>query len=179
MLVRERAALVVIDFQDGLLPKILGRGDIVARAVKLIKFARELDIPIVWSEQYPKGLGSTTQPVAQELEGCTPLEKVSFGCFGEPSFVEALDAAARGQLLVTGIEAHVCVMQTVLAALEAGYEVFVARDAVGSRGQADCEAGLERMKANGAEIVTVEMAMFEILGKAGTPEFKRVLPLIK
>jgi len=124
-------------------------------------------------------LGQTNERVASELAGLEPIEKVSFGCFGEPAFVDALEAAGRRQLLVVGVETHVCVLQTVLAGMERGYEAFVARDGVGSRKPSDYEAGLARMAANGAQLVTVEMAMFEMLRAAGTPEFKKILPLIK
>ena len=179
MLVRDDVILIVIDLQDGLLPKISGAEGVVESAIKLIRFARTLDLPVMWTEQYPKGLGVTNEEVAKELEGLTPLEKVSFGCFGGPGFSEAVAATGRRQILVTGIEAHVCVMQTVLVGLSMGYEVYVARDAVGSRYPGDYEAGLARMRAHGAEIVTTDMAMFEILRAAGTPEFKKVLPLLK
>jgi nicotinamidase-related amidase len=179
MLKRDDVTLIVIDLQDGLLPKIFGGEGVVEKSIKLIRFAQALELPIVWTEQYPKGLGATTESVASELKGFIPLEKVSFGCFGAPGFAEAVTAAGRKQLLVVGIEAHVCVMQTVLAGLSLGYEVYVPRDAVGSRSASDCEAGLARMQAHGAEIVTTEMAIFEILRAAGTPEFKKVLPLLK
>lgn len=179
MLRRDDVVLVVIDLQDGLLPKISGGDDVVEKAAKLIRFARTLDLPVVWTEQYPKGLGVTNERVARELGGLKALEKVSFGCFDGPGFEDALVATGRNQLLVTGIETHVCVMQTALVALSKGYEVYVPRDAVGSRYSSDYEAGLARMQAHGGEIVTAEMAMFEVLGAAGTPEFKKVLPLLK
>jgi len=179
MLTRENVALVVIDFQDGLLPKIPTAEAIMGQAIKLIRFARELGLPILWTEQYPKGLGVTNERVAKELEGVVPMAKVSFGCFGAPEFAASVAGLGRTQLLVTGIETHVCVMQTVLRARALGYEVFVPNDAVGSRFENDYRMGLARMQAHGAEIVTTEMAMFEILRAAGTPEFKKVLPLIK
>jgi len=179
MLSRDNVILVVIDLQDGLLPKISGADEVIDKAVKLIRFARTLDLPVVWTEQYPKGLGATNERVSKELEGLKAFEKVSFGCFGGPGFEDAVVAAGRNQLLMVGIETHVCVMQTALVALSKGYEVYVPRDAVGSRCFGDYEAGLARMQAHGAEIVTAEMAMFEILRAAGTPEFKKVLPLLK
>jgi nicotinamidase-related amidase len=179
MLTRDNVVLCVIDFQDGLLPKIPVAEALLDQAVKLIRFARELDLPIVWTEQYSKGLGPTNEKIAGELKGLKPFEKVSFGCFGAAGFAETLAATARRQILVTGIETHVCVMQTVLSALALGYEAFVPNDAAASRNKADHKAGLARMRDHGAEIVTMEMAMFEILRVAGTPEFKKVLPLIK
>ncbi len=179
MLEREKTALLVIDFQDKLLTKTFNAGTIIPHTVKLIRFAHELDLPVLVTEQYPQGLGPTTDALARELGEVAPLEKTSFGCFGDDGFVAALMATGCKHLLVTGIETHVCVMQTVLAALEEGYEVFVARDAVGSRQAGDHEAGLARMAKAGAELVTTEMAMFEILRDAATAQFKRILPLLK
>ncbi|NUM56403.1 MAG: hydrolase [Candidatus Hydrogenedentes bacterium] len=179
MLDRNAAALIVIDYQEKLLPKILNAEAVSAQAIKLIRFARELDVPILWTEQYPKGLGHTVEPVATELEGMTPIEKTAFGCLGDPNFATALDASGRRQLLLTGIEAHICVMQTALLAIEKGYKVFIPRDAVGSRIESEYDAGLDRLERAGAELVTTEMAIFEMLREAGTPEFKKALPLIK
>lgn len=179
MLDKTKAALVVIDFQDGLLPAIPVASSIVPQAVKLIRCCRELGVPVLWTEQYPKGLGRTTKPVADALEGLSPIEKVAFGCFGVQEFEESVGALGRSQLVVAGIESHVCVMQTVLRAQEMGYSCFVTADATGSRAKIDHRAGLARMHAHGAELVTVEMVIFELLGAAGTPEFKRLLPLIK
>ncbi|MDQ1257870.1 MAG: hypothetical protein QG656_2478 [Candidatus Hydrogenedentes bacterium] len=179
MLDRAKTALLVVDFQEKLLPKITHADDIVPQAIRLIRFAHELELAVLVTEQYPKGLGRTVQPIVDELRGAVTIEKTAFGCFGDRGFREALTATGCGQLLVTGIETHVCVMQTVLAGLESDYEVFVVRDAVGSRHTPDYEAGLARMQAAGAQLVTTEMALFELLGEAGTPEFKRVLPLLK
>ena len=179
MLERINAMLAVIDYQDALLAKIPAAIEILPVGAKLIRFANELDIPVLWTEQYPKGLGPTASVIAQELEGRAPIEKIAFDCFGAPDFARAVEASGRRQLLVIGVEAHVCVLQTVLSTLALGYEAFVVRDAVGSRDPANAAAALERMQADGAQIVTSEMAMFEVLRVAGTPEFKRVLPLIK
>jgi len=179
MLDRDAVALVVIDFQEKLLPKILGADAVAEQGTKLIRFARELGIPILWTEQYPKGLGRTVAPVAAELESIVPIEKTAFGCLGDKAFADALAATGRNQLLLTGIEAHICVMQTALLAIEQGYRVFVPRDAVGSRFEPEYRAGLDRLERAGAELVTTEMAIFEILREAGTPDFKKALPLIK
>ena len=179
LLIPEKASLLIIDIQERILPVINNYKLVVENTLKLIKGFKVLGLPIYITEQYPKGLGATTSVIANEFEGVTPIEKLSFGCFGEARFSEAVEACGRRQLLVIGVEAHVCVMQTVLSARALGYEVFVVRDAVGSRDPANCAAALERMEANGAQIVTSEMAMFETLRVAGTPEFKRVLPLIK
>lgn len=179
MLDREAVVLAVIDFQERLLPKILNAEAITEQAVKLIRFTRQIDLPILWTEQYPKGLGPTVEPIARELPGLRPLEKVSFGCLGDRGFLEALRGTSRQQLLITGIEAHVCILQTALGAREQGYEVFVVRDATGSRADTDYQAALARMVESGVQLVTAEMAIFEILRVAGTPEFKKTLPLVK
>lgn len=178
MLRRESAALVIIDFQDRLLPKIPVGNAVVAQAVRLIALARELGMPCILTEQYPKGLGPTC-PGIRDAAGLDAIEKTAFGCFGEPGFVQALKNTHCSQIILTGIETHVCVMQTALAAVDSGYRVFVPVDAVGSREKRQHEAGLARMERKGAELVTVEMAMFELVREAGTPEFKRVLPLMK
>ncbi len=179
MMRRDEVVLLVIDFQEKLIPKISVADAVMARAAKLIAFARHFDQPILWTEQYVKGLGPTVPAIAKHLEGIDPLEKMSFGCCGDAPFCAALEATSRKQLLVAGIETHVCVMQTVLSALEQGYEVFVVRDAVASRAKSEYKAGLVRMVRAGAELVTTEMAMFEMLREAGTPEFRSVLPMLK
>lgn len=179
MLARDHVQLLLIDFQEKLLPKILDADEVVQRALTFTRFARMLDIPTVWTEQYPKGIGPTIEAFREVLAGLEPIEKTSFGCFGQPGFAERVAANGRRQLVIMGVEAHVCVLQTALAGIDLGYEVYVARDAVGSRGALDRDAGLDRMRQEGARLVTVEMAMFEILRAAGTPEFKKVLPLIK
>lgn len=179
MIERENTALIVIDYQDKLLPKIKVTGKIVKKAIKLIRFAKELAIPVLLTEQYPAGLGNTCKEIASELKGNAPLEKMAFGCLGDESFRTALEETGRRQLVVTGVETHVCVMQTVLTALDEGFEVFVPIDAVGSREKREHKAGLRRMGTAGAQLVTTEMAMFEILRVAGTPEFKQALPMLK
>ncbi len=179
MLDRNSVALLVIDFQEKLLPKILNGDCVVRQAVKLIQFARTLALPVLVTEQYPKGLGRTVEPVAKELGAIEPMEKTAFGCLGDAAIAAAVANTGRKQLLLTGIETHVCVMQTALSALEKDYEVFVPRDAVGSRLEAEYDAGLHRLERAGVELVTTEMALFEILREAGTAEFKQTLPLIK
>lgn len=179
MLERSSTALLVIDYQEKLLPKINAGDAVTAQAIKLIRFAREMDLPLFWTEQYPKGLGPTVEAVAKELQGCAVFEKMSFGCMGDAAIAAAVKSANRRQLLLTGIETHVCVMQTALAALEQGYEVFIPRDAVGSRAEREYAAGLHRLDRAGVQLVTTEMALFELLREAGTPEFKKALPLIK
>jgi len=179
MLDRANAVLLVIDYQDSLLAKIPRGDEIVGRAVKLIRVFQALDAPVFWTEQYRKGLGPTRAAVAEALSGQSPVDKLTFGCFGVPEFAQAVERTQRRQLVLVGIETHVCVLQTALEALALGYAVRVVRDAAGSRAQEDYEAALARMQARGVEIVTMEMVIFELLRAAGTPEFKKILPLIK
>ncbi len=171
LLERGRAALVVVDVQEAFRP--YAAFERVAQASsKLLQGARILEIPAVVSEQYPKGLGRTAPEVG--LEGETPLEKSVFSAVR----AEGFDLGARDQALVCGIETHVCVSQTVHDLLDRGVEVHVPADAVGSRHAIDYERGLERLERAGAVVTTVEAALFELLERAGTPEFKAVQKLI-
>ena len=180
MLVKDDAVLVVIDIQDVLMPKA---PDVVAgylaQASKLIRVMRALEIPILVTEQNPERLGGTNNGVAEALGEVQRLPKMEFGCLANTAFLEALGATGRNQMVIVGMETHVCVMQTALEALEQGYEVFIVRDAVVSARKSDYDAGLDRMREEGALLVSAEMVIFELLRKAGTPEFKKVLPLIK
>jgi hypothetical protein len=148
----------------------------VARATAtLIDGAEALGVPIVITEQYPKGLGETVPEVSEHLpDGTEPLEKVCFSA----AEAEGFDLGGREQALVCGVEAHVCVNQTVLDLLDAGTEVQVAEDAVGSRFAENKQVGLRKMERAGAVLTSVETALFELLGRAGTDEFKRIQKLI-
>ena len=179
MLNRVSAALVVIDFQESLMSRIPAAPGIVKEAIRLIRFARLLGLPVLWTEQYPAGLGPTIPEIADELTGVQPIEKLAFGCMAEPSFVAALQETGRTSLLITGVETHICVLQTALGAVERGFEIWVAADAVGARKTYQHDAALHRIAASACQLVTAEMALFEILERAGTPEFKQCLPLLK
>lgn len=180
MLDRTQSALVVIDIQDKLLPQDAAvRQRLIERTVKLIQSAHTLGIPVLATEQNPDRLGQTTDAVREALGTAPRLGKLEFGCLNNAPFKEALDAAGRRQVLLTGIEAHICVLQTALGALDAKHEVFVARDAIASLDPEEYEAGLARMERAGVNLVTAQMAIFEWLGAAGTPEFKAMLPLLK
>jgi nicotinamidase-related amidase len=173
---RGRAALVVIDIQEAFrkaFPEGVGR---VARAAgTLVAGAEAIGIPIRVTEQYPKGLGNTVEEVAERLPaGVEPIEKVCFSAAEADGF----DLGGRDQALVCGIEAHVFVNQTVLDLLDQGIEVQVAEDAVGSRISDNKRIGLKKMERAGAVMTSVETALFELVGEAGTDEFKRVQKLI-
>ncbi len=171
LLERGRTALIVVDVQEGFRPYESFTG-VAEACAKLLRAARIMDLPRVVSEQYPKGLGPTVPEVG--LEGEMPIEKSVFSA----ARAEGFDLAGRDQALVCGIETHVCVSQTVLDLLERGVQVQVPADAVGSRHGIDYERGLERLERAGAVVTTVEAALFELLERAGTPEFKAVQRLI-
>jgi len=173
---RERAALVVIDVQEAFRKALADFERIAAAAGTLVAGAAELGVPVIVTEQYPRGLGATVPEVAERLPaGVRPLEKLRFSALEADGF----DLGGREQVLVCGIETHVCVDQTVLDLLGAGIETQVAVDAVGSRTEANRALGLERMQRAGAAPTSVEAALFELLGGADAPEFKRVQGLIK
>jgi nicotinamidase-related amidase len=171
LLNRDRAALVVVDVQEGFRPYASFAG-VAEACAKLVQAARILEVPRVVSEQYSKGLGHTAPEVG--LEGERPIEKSVFSAARADGF----DLGDRDQVVVCGIETHVCVSQTVLDLLERGVEVQIPADAVGSRHGIDYERGLERLERAGAVVTTVEAALFELLERAGTPEFKAVQKLI-
>ena len=174
-LAASRTALVVIDVQEGFRRAIPDFDRVAKATATLIEGASILGVPVTLTEQYPKGLGQTVPEVAEHLpEGTEPLEKVVFSA----SDAEGFDLGGRDQALVCGVETHVCVNQTVLDLLGAGLEVQVAEDAVGSRSEENKRVGLHKMERAGAVMTSVETALFELLGRAGSEEFKRIQALI-
>ncbi|HEY8867521.1 MAG TPA: isochorismatase family protein [Solirubrobacteraceae bacterium] len=175
MLERDRTTLVVVDVQEAFRTAV-GEFDAVARgAAVLVQGARALDVPVIATEQYPKGLGATVPEVGEHLDGVEPLSKTAFSACRAKGF----HLGRRDQALVCGIEAHVCVSQTAHDLLERGVQVHVAADAVTSRTAANRRLGLRKMEDSGAILTSVETALFELLGEAGTPEFKTIQTLIK
>jgi nicotinamidase-related amidase len=172
---RERAALVVVDVQDAFRKAVPDFERVALAASTLAQGAQELELPIVVTEQYPQGLGDTVPEVREILpEDLEPLEKVCFSAAEADGF----DLGGRDQVLVCGIETHVCVNQTVLDLLDHGVEVHVAENAVGSRFDEDKRVGLHRMERAGAVLTSVETALFELVGRAGSDEFKAIQKLI-
>jgi nicotinamidase-related amidase len=171
LLERDKAALVVVDVQEGF--RSYATFEAVASAcAKLVQGARILQVPRLVSEQYPKGLGHTAPEV--DLQDEPVIEKSVFSA----ARVEGFELEGRSQVIVCGIETHVCVSQTVHDLIDRGVEVHVPADAVGSRNEVDYERGLERLERAGAVVTTVEAVLFELLERAGTPEFKQVQKLI-
>jgi nicotinamidase-related amidase len=172
MLSRDRAALVVVDVQEGF-RSYETFADVARQCGRLVEGAGILEVPVVATEQYPKGLGATAPEVGLP-EGAARVEKTVFSAARADGF----DLGGRDQVVVCGIEAHVCVMQTALDLLERGAEVHVVADAVGSRHAQDREIGLHRLDRAGATLTTVEAALLELCERAGTPEFKAVQKVI-
>ena len=171
----DRTALVVVDVQEGFRKAIPDFERVAKATATLIEGAEALGVPIVITEQYPKGLGETAPEVAEHLpDGTEPLEKLVFSA----AEAEGFDLGDRDQALVCGVETHVCVNQTVLDLLGSGLDVEVAEDAVGSRTEENKRVGLHKMERAGAVLTSVETALFELLGRAGTDEFKRIQKLI-
>jgi nicotinamidase-related amidase len=176
---RANTALVVVDIQERLLPAIFEKERMVENAVRLIKGAAALGVPVLATEQYRKGLGATVPEVAAAIPGFAPMEKLAFSACGAGGFTAALKAKPVSNAILCGIEAHVCVSQTCLDLLDQGIRVFVAADAVSSRTAENYRLGVERMRAAGAVIASTEMMLFELLEKAGTAEFRQILELVK
>lgn len=178
-LCRTRAGLIVVDIQERLLPAICERERVVQNALRMIKGAGVLGVPRFVTEQYRNGLGPTIPELAQAIEGFLPLQKLTFSVCGAAGFLDALRAKNISHLLLCGIETHVCISQSALELLEEGFHVFIVADAVSSRTPDNHSLGLERMRDAGAILVSTEMALFELLGAAGTAEFKQILALVK
>jgi nicotinamidase-related amidase len=176
---RQHAQLLVIDFQDRLVPHIAEHASVLAQAERMIQAAAALDLPITLTEQYPQGLGPTAPTIAQATKEATRLEKTTFSCCADQACRQRLASVMRPQVLMVGIEAHVCVLQTALDLLAMQMRPVVLADAVGSRRPLDCNVALDGMRAAGAVVTTVESAIFQLVHEAGTELFKRILPLVR
>ncbi|MGA9391977.1 MAG: hydrolase [Candidatus Sulfotelmatobacter sp.] len=177
----DRCALVVVDIQEKLLPPIFQKEQLVRNAKLLIRAAGILTIPAIVSTQYAKGLGGTVSEIASLLPETGAIDKHLFSCFGSDVFCNLLKRLPgnRNTLLLCGMESHICVTQTALAALRDGYLVHVASDAVSSRTEWNWKIGLERMRAAGAVISSTEMMIYELMRSSASPAFKEMLPHLK
>ncbi len=178
ILSKERSALVVVDMQETFLEPIKVRGLIERNILLLMQIAQHLTIPILATTQNAEKLGGMT-PALQEIPGVPVFNKLCFSCWQEEAFAKALQESGCQQILLTGVESHICVMQTALDLIEAGYQVHIPYDAVASRNKRDWKYALYRLQSGGAIITSVESAVYEWLGAAGTEEFRKVLPLLK
>lgn len=179
---RTQAVLAIVDIQERLLGALAEerRTSVVERALIAADTAQVLDVPVLVSEQYPKGLGPTVAAIRERLaDSFTPIEKLAFSCGRSPEFREALERTGRRDVILCGVETHVCVLQTALDLLNDGYRVFIAADAVASRRDFDRDTALALLRQAGATIGTTEMFAFQMLERAGTDEFKKVSKIVK
>lgn len=182
MLSQENSLVLVIDIQEKLV-NALEKNTIVSKASKIINAAKILDIPVLYTEQYPKGLGHTVEELycqsEQSEESNVIFEKTYFNALLEDGFLEKIKSFEKKQIIIMGIETHICVYQTALALIENGFEVYAIKDACASRNKYEFKQGIEAMKQNGVKISCVEIALFEWLKGAKHPKFKEVQALIK
>lgn len=186
---KEDSVLVAIDFQEKLMPVMFDAKALEQTMSKLITGCRHMGVPILVTQQYTRGLGATIVKLSDALINALdengekdvfePIEKTSFSAMGEPEFVKALEASGKKTVIMTGIEAHICVQQTVLDLLEADYQVFIVSDAVDSRTKANKKAAVRRMVQSGAIETTYEAVLFELVGGAKQPGFKQISAIVK
>lgn len=169
----------MVDVQERLAAVMDQREKVLDNCRRLIEGAKILDVPIAVTEQYPKGLGPTEEELRGALLSYEPFEKLTFSCCGEPSFTSALDDLGRRTIVLAGMETHVCVLQTALDLLRGGHVVHLVRDAVCSREKVNWITGIELMRDAGAVITSTETVLFQLLGRAGTEEFKAISKLVK
>jgi nicotinamidase-related amidase len=179
----ECTQVLVVDMQEKLLPAMSDAQATLANCARLVQAAARLSLPITVSQQYPKGIGATVSELRQHLPNdCVTLDKMTFSCTRDEALrqrIEQLASDGREHVIICGIEAHVCVLQTAIEIVEAGLQCFVVADAISSRAPVSKELALARMQAASVVPVTTEMAIFEWLGVAGTPDFKALMPLMK
>ena len=180
MLSVKNSVLVVIDMQEKLSRAMHDRENLVTNAVKIIHGAKVLGLPVIWTEQNPRGLGSTLPEIREHIPADSePIIKLSFSCCAEPAFLDKLNATGRKQALVLGIESHVCVLQTVIDLIHNGYNPIVVEDCISSRKPNDKLMAIERMRKEGATITTYEAILFELLRYSGGETFKGISKLVK
>jgi len=189
-ILKKDAVLVAIDFQEKLMPAIKDHETLEETTVKLIKGCRVLNVPILITQQYTKGLGPTTARITEAITAdlfdgilrsaeYTPIEKTTFSAMKEPEFVKAITDCGKKTVIICGIEAHICVQQTALDLLEAGYQVFLVYDCVASRKESDKKQSRRRLAAAGAVVTTYESVLYEILGGAKEVGFKQISAIVK
>ena len=170
---------LVIDIQDKLFPHIDNHENLQTNCKILLSGLNVLGIPVVVTEQYPKGLGSTIKELSNLITDFSPIEKLSFSCCGEKKFLEKVQEYSKRNIIICGIETHVCVLQTVMDLIERGYHPVIIEDCVSSRKRSDRETALKRMAREGVIITTYESILFELCEVAGTDQFKQISKLVK
>lgn len=179
MIKAERSMIALIDVQERLTPAMAGADELIGSVGRILQGAAVLEVPVLVSRQYPKGLGDTLPELREHLEGAATVDKVHFSCTLDDHWTAAFDAIDRPQAILIGIEAHVCVLQTALGLRAKGIETFVVADAVSSRRVDSVALALERLRQNGVQVVNREMVLFEWMQSAQHPSFKAISALIK
>jgi nicotinamidase-related amidase len=176
---RELSAALLIDIQEKLFPHMEEKEELLRKCAILIRGLKVLKVPMVITEQYPKGLGTTLKEISQLVEEDPVIEKIAFSCCDEPKLMQTAAVQKYRNIIICGIEAHVCVLQTVIDLQKAGYTAVVVEDCISSRNQEDKRIAVERMRSEGAVITTCESILFELSRVAGTDEFKAISRLVK
>ena len=179
ILEKEDCALLIVDVQERLAAVMKYREQVVKNNLLLIQLAKMLGMAVLVTEQYPKGLGHTVGEIREALPSTSPVEKLSFGCCGEPAFMEELRKLGKKKVILTGMETHICVLQTALGLIKEGYVVHAVSDAMCSRTKENWKTGLGMMQGAGGVISCTETVLFQLLKVAGTEEFKAVSKMIK
>lgn len=175
----DSALLVLIDMQSRLADVMPRRDEVIGTSVLLARVAGILGIPVLVTRQYPQGLGETAPEIREVTAEAQVVDKVHFACSAEPAFRQRIEASGKRQIVLAGMETHICVLQTALALHAEGYDVHVAADATCSRRQADYLIALERLRFAGVIVTGSESVIYEALGQAATPEFRAVLEVVK
>jgi nicotinamidase-related amidase len=175
----DTAVAVAVDYQERLMPAIHDASELIRSSRLLLSGLRELKVPVIISRQYPKGLGDTVPEIKDVTPDAVPCEKISFSCWGSEQFRDALQKLNRKNIVLCGVEAHVCVLQTAVDLLASGYGVLFTADCTGSRKKHDKKMGLKRAEREGALLVTGEQILFELLESAAAPAFKSISALLR
>ncbi|MCK5281991.1 MAG: hydrolase [Nanoarchaeota archaeon] len=171
--------LLIVDIQEKFRPVISGIDDIISNIAKLVRAFNLLKIPILVTEQYPKGLGSTVKEISHALDKFDYVEKVCFDCFEKKEFADLIKKKNVKNIIISGIESHVCIIQTALSALEKGFDVYAVADAISSRKKIDYEIALRRMEKEGVKLVSTEMIIFQMIEDAKDENFKEISRIVK
>lgn len=175
---RETTALLIIDLQERIMPAMMNQERVIESALKLIRGFKVMNLPVYYTEQYPKGLGPTAAVLKEELTG-DAVQKMSFSCFGAGDLFKELIQKGITQVVACGVESHVCVQQSAMDLTANGFQVYLAADAASSRREIDYMTAMDRMRMNGIQVTTTESVLFELLNVCGTDEFKAVSRIVK
>ncbi|MBE6037115.1 MAG: isochorismatase family protein [Clostridiales bacterium] len=176
---KDNAIAICVDYQERLMPAIHDKEEVLRKSEILVKGLRALEIPILVTQQYTRGLGATVEPIHSALGEYEPFDKLTFGAYDTPEFKELVDAAGKKNVLVFGAETHICVLQTALGLADAGYHVIMVEDCCGSRTPENKESGLRRAMCEGVAVACMETVLFELTHIAGNDTFKTISKLVK